>query len=99
MPQVLDKLTRMAIADVVSKEMQKQREQYIELKEKYEEIYLTADNLCERCQMITKEWIKRHPDVLPRERIEFAEGGGSTRWGYPLHRILRGIAEHEFKGL
>ena len=62
----------------------------------------TGDELCKRCSMITKSWLKQWGYLVPRERIEVTDKDGgvtATRWGYPLHKILRLVMNHELRYL
>lgn len=90
----LDKITRMAIASAVTKAVK-------EANEVYEEQWLTSDQLSERVGVFTKEWIKKNGSMLPRERVCFTNADGnivqSSRWMYPVKKILRLLHEGEFR--
>lgn len=73
-----------------------------EAMEVYEEQWLTGEQLTQHVQMITKDWLKKYGETLPRERIEVIDAEGELRcshWGYPLHKIQRMIANREHKRL
>lgn len=61
----------------------------------YEERWITSDELLERFQMFTRDWLRRYGWKLPRERvqIEINNTTKSTRWAYPQHKIERMIAD------
>lgn len=84
----LDKQTREAIAKAVTKNIS-------EAMEIYEERWITSDELLERFQMFTRDWLRRYGWKLPRERvqIEINNTTKSTRWAYPQHKIERMIAD------
>ncbi len=89
----LDKLTRLEIADAVSKAIK-------ESMEVYREQWVTEAQLCEDLPMFSHGWLRLHGDRLPRERLEvYDEPSGKVlkgnRWMYPLHRIRRMIAMRE----
>lgn len=92
----LDALTREAIQDAIQDAMAEAREQY-------DEVWLTADDLCSRLPMFTRDWLKRYGAKVPRERITYTDDATQTvrhsRWMYPLHRIERAIRERRFADL
>ena len=91
----MDATTRAALMRTV-------REAVNEAMETTREEWVTGDELCKRCSMITKSWLKQWGYLVPRERIEVTEKDGSvtaTRWGYPLHKILRLVMNHELRYL
>ena len=92
---ILDKQTRMAVAAAV-------RTATMEANEVYNEEWLTGKQLCEQVGFFTKEWLKRYGMTLPREVVKVRDENGvvhRTGWGYPKKRILRMIAEGEFRDL
>ena len=92
---VLDKITREAIMTTVKKAT-------IEMQEMYHEQWLTADQLCQTIPFFTKEWLKRYGQTLPRECVRVTDAQGichRTGWCYPKMKILRMLAEGEFRGL
>lgn len=91
----LDKETREAIIEQIAKSAQEQME-------KYKEEWLTCEELCQRLPMFTVDWVRHHGSQLPRERLEMEDAEGNVRyagkrWMYPLHRIMRDIAERKHK--
>lgn len=91
----MDAATRNAIVRTV-------REAVTEAMETTREEWVTGDELCRRCSMITKSWLKQWGYLVPRERIEVTDKEGgvtATRWGYPLHKILRLVMNHELRYL
>ena len=73
-----------------------------EAMEMYQEQWLTSDQLMQRFGFITKDWLKKYGETLPRERMEVIDADGElrcSRWGYPLHKIQRMIAERQHKRL
>lgn len=61
----------------------------------YEERWITSDELLERFQMFTRDWLRRYGWKLPRERVQIEINNitKSTRWAYPQHKIERMIAD------
>ncbi len=91
----MDAVTRVALVRTV-------REAMTETLETTREEWVTGDELCKRCSMITKSWLKQWGYLVPRERIEVTDKDGgvtATRWGYPLHKILRLVMNHELRYL
>ena len=91
----LDKATREAIAQAVTKNVR-------EVMEVYEEIWLTGDQLCREVGFFTKEWLKRYGCALPRERVKVVDIEGvehHTGWCYPKKKILRMLADGQFRQL
>ena len=83
-----DRETRDAIKEVVQKSM-------VEALLTYEERWLSADELCNQFQMLSKDWLRRNGWRLPRGRMEFPDENGkvTTRWAYPQHKISQMIRE------
>ena len=78
------------------------RKTVAEAMEMYQEQWLTSDQLMQRFGFITKDWPKKYGETLPRERMEVIDVDGElrcSRWGYPLHKIQRMIAERQHKRL
>ena len=90
----MDKMLRAEIVATV-------RETMREVLEGADEVYLTPEQLSERISFLPLEWIRRNGELLPRECAIITVNGKEmqTRWGYPLHRIQRMIAEGKLKGL
>ena len=93
MTMKIDKETRMAIAEAV-------RMAQMEAAEVYDERWVTGAELCKQCQVFSKDWLDNFGWKLPRERIVVTGDDGHkrvTRWGYPLHAILRMIKEGKLR--
>lgn len=91
----LDKATREAIAQAV-------RKATVEMQEVYQEQWLTGEQLCEAVPLFTKEWLHRYGQTLPRECVRVTTTDGvmhKTGWCYPKMKILRMLAEGDFRGL
>lgn len=91
----LDKQTREAIAASVRKAV-------MDANEVYDEVWLTGKQLSEQVGFFKKEWLKRYGMTLPREAVKVRDENGvvhRTGWCYPKKRILRMIAEGEFRTL
>lgn len=91
-----DKQTRDAIAAAIERGLTQRMETY-------EEEWLSADDLCKRLPMFSRDWLRHFGYKLPRERLEVTDNEtGETRCSrfmYPLHRIQRGIQERRHKGI
>lgn len=91
----MDRQLRVEIVATVRQTMQ-------EVLENADEVWLTPQGVVENFGMITKEWLKRNGELLPREVASVIWQDGkerSTRWAYPKHRINRMIREGKLKGL
>ena len=77
------------------------RETMREVLEVAEEVYVTPEQLAERISFLPLEWIRRNGELLPRECASVVANGREvqTRYGYPLHKIERMIAEGKLKNL
>lgn len=87
----IDSETRNALVSVV-----------MEANEMYNEVYVTSQELCNQISMITPDWLKAYAKKLPREQIGVKGEDGkvrTTRWGYPIHKIKRLIAEGKLREL
>ncbi len=82
----IDRQTRDAISQAISKGMMSRMETY-------EEVWVTGEQLCARMPMFSKEWLKRYGRLLPRERVELTDAASgthiTTRFMYPLHKLQR----------
>jgi hypothetical protein len=75
----LDKLTRDAVTAAVREALAGQAEEW-----------MSGEQLCEKFQMFTPDWLKRYGWKLPRARVEFEGDDGKrhhTRWAYPRKEI------------
>lgn len=65
------------------------------------EEWVTAQVLTERMPMFTADFIRKHGEMLPRERMEYyAEDDGTTattRWMYPLKAIDAMVRNGQFR--
>ena len=62
--------------------------------ELYNEVWLTADELCKQFQMFSKDWVEKYGDILPRKRVKVTHLNGETRgtrWAYTQHEIAMNI--------
>lgn len=91
----MDRLLRAEIVATVKATMR-------EIFEGADEVWLTADQLMERFQMLSPEWMRHNAKLLPRERAEVVQADGerkTTRWAYPMHKINRMIQERQLINL
>lgn len=76
------------------------RSSIAELDKIYNEVWMTADQLCERYPCFTKSWIKSYGEILPRERVivwnEETGAKHKTSFAYPLSSIERFIEDRNF---
>ena len=91
----MDKQLRAEIVATVRQTMQ-------EVLENADEVWLTPKGVVENFGMITKEWMRKNAELLPRELASVVFPNGtevSTHWAYPKHRINRMIQEGKLRGL
>lgn len=91
----MDRLLRAEIVATVKATMK-------EVLEGSDEVWLTADQLMDRFQMLSPEWMRHNAKLLPRERAEVVQADGerkATRWAYPMHKINRMIQERQLVNL
>ena len=91
----MDKLLKAEIIATIKTTMK-------EILEGSDEIWLTADQLMERFQMLSPEWMRHNAKLLPRERAVVVQADGerkATRWAYPMHKINRMIQERKLINL
>lgn len=73
------------------------RQTVAEVMEGADEVWLSPEEFCKQFGMFSPEWLRRHGELLPREkvRIVFADGAvkESRSWAYPKHKINRLIRE------
>lgn len=91
----LDKLTRMAIAEAVTKAVR-------EANEVYDEQWVTKKQLCEQCGFFTEQWLKTYGPALERigckMEMKVIDAQGVEHGTHPCYakkRLLRMIAEGE----
>ena len=89
------------------------REEILELKsvvrrtmeeqmEMYQEVWLTADQVCQVCGTFTKSWLDRYGHSLPRKQPRVTDERGEThgnKWLYPRNKIQRMFATGEIEQL
>jgi len=78
------------------------RKAQMETSEIYGEQWVTGKELCKQIAMFSIDWLEKFGWKLPRERIEVTCDDGSTRvtrWGYPLHKIQRMIADGDLRSI
>ena len=66
--------------------------------EEMEEKWISPEELSKQFYFFSPDWISKNGHLLPREKVNVL-GGGSTRYGYPLHKINRMVAEGAFREL
>lgn len=91
------KIDQMLRAEIVATVRETMREKL----EEADEVYVTPEQLAERISFLSLEWIRRNGHLLPREYASVIAKNKEvqTRYGYPLHKIQRMIAEGKLKGL
>ena len=70
-----------------------------EMYEAGHEEWVDGKTLCAQLPMFSKDWLSRHGDMLPRERMTYAEDGKirQTRFMYPITKIKRMVTEGCFR--
>lgn len=71
-----------------------------EVKEMYEEQWVTSKELGETISCFTPYWMKTYGRLLPRTTIEVLKNDGTaarTGYIYPLHKIQRLLAEGKIR--
>lgn len=66
-----------------------------EEREMYDEVWLTAKELCKQFQMFTADWLKRYGQLLEPKQAVVTDLDGRkhrTSWVYPRNKIQRMIA-------
>ena len=76
------------IEKVVQRVMQAQQEQWV-----------SAQELSERIPIFSANFLKRHGECLPREKMEYIEDGKvvETRYMYPLHALNTMVQKGVFR--
>lgn len=76
------------IEKVVQRVMQAQQEQWV-----------SAQELSERIPIFSANFLKRHGECLPREKMEYLEDGKvvETRYMYPLHALNAMVQKGVFR--
>ena len=86
---MIDKQTKQEIAQVVN---QAAREAYL----MYNEVWISAKELCKQFQMIPKSWLKTHKLLLPQSSVRYTDKDGTikeTNPAFPKHRINQMILD------
>lgn len=86
---MIDKQTKQEIAQVVN---QAAREAYL----MYNEVWISAKELCKQFQMIPKSWLKTHKHLLPQSSVRYTDKDGTikeTNPAFPKHRINQMILD------
>lgn len=77
------------------------RQTMAEVLEGADEVWLSPDEMCKQFGMFTPEWLRRHGELLPREKVGIVMEDGTVKesrsWAYPKHRINRMIMEGKFR--
>ena len=91
----LDPIFKAEIKDLI-------RETILEVMETSHERFVTPKELAQTVSFLPLEWIRKHWELLPRESAVVTERDGhvsETNPGYPLHKIMRMIADGKFRDL
>ena len=73
------------------------RQTVAEVMECADEVWLSPDEFCKTFGMFSPEWLRRHGELLPREKVRIVLADGTVKesrsWAYPKHKINRLIRE------
>ena len=73
------------------------RQTVAEVMEGADEVWLSPEDVCKQFSMFTPEWLRRHGELLPREKVRIVLADGTVKesrsWAYPMHKINRLIME------
>ena len=73
------------------------RQTVAEVMEGADEVWLSPDEFCKTFGMFSPEWLRRHGELLPREKVRIVLEDGTVKesrsWAYPKHKINRLIRE------
>jgi len=79
------------------------RQTVTEVLEGADEVWLSPDEMSKQFGMFTPEWLRRHGDLLPREKVGIVMEDGTLKesrsWAYPKHRINRMIMEGKLRAI
>ena len=68
-----------------------------EVMEGADEVWLSPEEFCKTFGMFSMEWLRRHGELLPREKVRIVMEDGTVKesrsWAYPKHKINRLIRE------
>ena len=77
------------------------RQTVAEVLEGADEVWLSPDEFCKTFGMFSPEWLRRHGELLPREKVRIVMEDGTVKesrsWAYPKHRINRLIREGKLR--
>lgn len=77
------------------------RQTVAEVMEGADEIWLSPDEFCKTFGMFSPEWLRRHGELLPREKVGIVMEDGTVKesrsWAYPKHKINRLIREGKLR--
>ena len=86
-------MDRMLRAEIVASV----RQTVAEVLEGADEVWLSPDEFCKTFGMFSPEWLRRHGELLPREKVGIVMEDGTVKesrsWAYPKHKINRLIRE------
>lgn len=73
------------------------RQTVSEVLEGADEVWLSPEEFCKTFGMFSPEWLRRHGELLPREKVRIVLEDGTVKesrsWAYPKHKINRLIKE------
>jgi predicted transcriptional regulator len=73
------------------------RQTVAEVLEGADEVWLSPEEFCKTFGMFSPEWLRRHGELLPREKVRIVLADGTAKesrsWAYPKHKINRLIRE------
>ena len=77
------------------------RQTVAEVMEGADEVWLSPEEFCKTFGMFSLEWLRRHGELLPREKVRIVLEDGmvkeSRSWAYPKHKINRLIREGKLR--
>ena len=86
-------MDRMLRAEIVASV----RQTVAEVLEGADEVWLSPDEFCKTFGMFSPEWLRKHGELLPREKVGIVMEDGTVKesrsWAYPKHKINRLIRE------
>ena len=88
--RTMDRLLRAEIIATV-------KQTVAEVMEGADEVWLSPEDMCKQFGMFSPEWLRRHGELLPREKVRIVLEDGTVKesrsWAYPKHKINRLIRE------
>ena len=77
------------------------RQTVAEVMEGADEVWLSPDEFCKTFGMFSPEWLRRHGELLPREKVRIVLADGTVKesrsWAYPKHKFNRLIREGKLR--